>query len=98
MDIRQAYRDLKEAAERYKIQSEGLRLAQERFKKTFLLMQYARASSRRVLDAQNALFDAQNDATDALVDYAIATLSFYRDTGVLQVRPDGMWELNDGTN
>jgi len=98
MDIRQAYRDLQEAAERYKLQSEGLRLAQERFKKTFLLMQYARASSRRVLDAQNALFDAQNEATDALVDYAIATLSFYRDTGVLQVRPDGMWELNDGTN
>ena len=98
MDIRRAYRDLKEAAERYKIQSESLRLAQERFKKTFLLMQYARASSRRVLDAQNALFDAQNEATDALVDYAIAMLSFYRDTGVLQVRPDGMWELNDGTN
>ena len=56
-------------------------------------MQYARASSRRVLDAQNALFDAQNEAADALVDYAIATLNFYRDTGVLQVRPDGMWEL-----
>jgi len=93
MEIRQAYRDLKEATERYKLQSEGLSLAQERYKKTFLLMQYARASSRRVLDAQNALFDAQNEATDALVDYAVATLNFYRDTGVLQVRPDGMWEL-----
>jgi outer membrane protein TolC len=93
MEIRQAYRDLKEATERYKLQSEGLGLAQERFRKTLLLMQYARVSSRRVLDAQNALFDAQNEATDALLDYAIAMLNFYRDTGALQVLPDGMWKL-----
>ena len=93
MEIRQAYRDLKEATERYKIQSESLSLAQEQFKKTFLLMQYARTSSRRVLDAQNALFDAQNEATDALLDYAIAMLNFYRDTDSLQVLPDGMWKL-----
>ena len=92
MEIRQAYRDLNEATERYKLQSEGLSLAQERFRKTVLLMQYARVSSRRVLDAQNALFEAQNEATDALTDYAIAMLNFYRDTGVLRVRPDGMWE------
>ena len=93
MEIRQAYRDLKEATERYKLQSEGLSLAQERFKKTFLLMQYARVSSRRVLDAQNDLFDAQSEATDALLDYAIAMLKFYRDTGAIQVLPDGMWKL-----
>ncbi len=92
MEIRQAYRELKEATERYKLQSEGLSLAQERYRKTFLLMQYARVSSRRVLDAQSALFDAQNEATDALIDYTVAMLNFYRDTGVLQVRPDGMWE------
>jgi outer membrane protein TolC len=96
VEVRQAYRDLKEAAERYGLQSEGLKLAQERFRKTNVLMQYARASSRRVLDAQRALFDAQNAAAEALVNYAIATLSFYRDTGVLQVRPDGMWE--EGTD
>jgi outer membrane protein TolC len=92
MEVRQAYRDLKEATERYKLQSEGFILAQERYRKTFLLMKYARVSSRRVLDAQNALFDAQNEAIDSLMDYAVAMLNFYRDTGVLQVRPDGMWE------
>ena len=92
MEVRQAYRDLKEATERYKLQTEGLSLARERYRKTFLLMQHARVSSRRVLDAQNSLFEAQNDAADALTDYAIATLNFYRDAGVLRVRPDGMWE------
>jgi hypothetical protein len=54
--------------------------------------QYGRASSRRVLNAQNSLFNAQNAATEALVKYTVATLNFYRDTGVLQVQPDGMWQ------
>ncbi len=92
LQVREAHRDLTEAAERYKIFSEGLVLAQKRFKDTFLLLQYGRASSRRVLDAQDDLFDAQNSATEALVDYTVATLNFYRDTGVLHVRPDGMWQ------
>ncbi len=92
LEVRQAYRELKEAAQRYKVQSEQLRLAQKRLKDTFLLMQYSRASSRRVLDAQGDLFDAQNTATEALVAYTIATLNFYRDTEVLRVRQDGMWE------
>jgi len=92
LEVRQAYRDLAEAAERYRIQSEAFKVAQERFRKTNLLMQYARASSRRVLAAQADLFEAQNEATQALVNYAKATLNFYSDTGVLQVRPDGMWE------
>ncbi|MHC4568759.1 MAG: TolC family protein [Planctomycetota bacterium] len=93
LEVRQAHRDLTEASERYKVLSEALDLAQERFNKTFLLVQYGKASSRRVLQAQQDLFDAQIAAARALVDYKIATLSFYRDTGVLQVRPDGMWEL-----
>ncbi len=92
LQVRQAYRDLSEAAERYKVQSDSLTLAEKRFNKTYLLLQYGRASSRRVLSAQNNLFDAQNAATQALVDYTIATLKFYRDTEVLHVRPDGMWE------
>ncbi|MBN2183461.1 MAG: TolC family protein [Sedimentisphaerales bacterium] len=92
MEVRQALRDLKKAAERYKLQKEGFQLAQERYRKTYTLMQYSRASSRRVLSAQSDMIDAQNEATDALVNYTIAMLNFYRDTGVLQVRPDGMWE------
>ncbi len=91
LQVRQAYRDLLEAAESYRIQSESLQLAQKRFDDTSLLMQYGRASGRRVLDAQKDMFRAQNAATEALVNYTVATLNFYRDTGVLQVRPDGMW-------
>jgi outer membrane protein TolC len=92
LEVRQAYRDFAEAVERIKLQSEAVTVAQERLRKTSLLMQYGRASSRRVLDAQDSLFEAQNEAVKALVNYAVATLNFYRDTEALQVRPDGMCE------
>jgi len=93
LEVRRAHRDLAEAVERYDVLAEALELAQKRFDNAFLLLQYGKASSRRVLTAQNDLFDAQNDAAQALVDYNIATLNFYRDTGALQVLPDGMWKL-----
>lgn len=92
LEVRQAYRDLTEAAERYRVQLESLELAQKRFNNTLLLMQYGRANSRRVLNAQADLFRAQNAATESLVGHTVAMLSLYRDVGVLQVRPDGMWE------
>ena len=68
-----------------------------RVENTFELLSYARVSSRRVLTALEHLYDARNEASDALTDYANATLNFYRDTEVLEVRPDGMWELRPGT-
>lgn len=93
LEIREAHRKLMETADRYRVLTEGLQLAQERIDKNYLLMDYSRVSSRRVLDALQHLHDARNEMADALTDYAIATLNFYRDTDVLQVRPDGMWEV-----
>jgi outer membrane protein TolC len=93
LEVRQAHRDLTEAAERYNRLLEALELAQQRFNNTFLLLQHGKASSRRVLRAQSDLFEAQNDAGQALLDYTVATLNFYRDTGAIKVLPDGMWKL-----
>ncbi|MFC1781473.1 TolC family protein [Planctomycetota bacterium] len=93
LEVRQAYRDFTEAAERYKVSLEAFNLAQSRFDNTFTLLQYGKASSRRVLSAQNDLFETHNDMVQALLDYRIATLNFYRDTGAIQVLPDGMWKL-----
>jgi outer membrane protein TolC len=93
LEVRQAHRNLTEAAERYKVLVESLELARQRFNNNFLLLQHGKASSRRVLQAQNDLFAAQNDAGQALLDYTVETLKFYRDTGALQVLPDGMWKL-----
>ena len=94
VEVRQAHRDLVEAAQRYGTHLEALKVAEKRFKDTFLLMQYGRASSRRAVSALQDLRDAKDGATEALVNYTVATLNFYRDTEVLQVRPDGMWEMS----
>lgn len=92
LEVREAYRMLQETAERYAVLSEARTLAQTRLERTKALLQYGRISSRRVLTAQEDFYEAQDAATNALTDYAVAILDFYRDTGILQVRPDGMWE------
>jgi len=92
LEVRDAHGKLLETADRYEIACAGLTTAEKRLKIASVLLQYGQASSRRVLDAQHDLYDARNVATSMLIEYAIATLDFYRDTEALQVRPDGMWE------
>ncbi len=92
LEVREAYRNLRETAERYVVLSEALTLAQARLNRTEALLQYGRISSRRVLTALEDLYEAEDKATNALTNHAVAVLDFYRDTGILRVRPDGMWE------
>ncbi len=92
LDVRNAYRQLRQAAESYRIGLSSLDLAQKRVESTTFLLQAGRVTTRDLLDSQDALLKAQNNVTAALVDHAIAKLSFFRDIGILQVRPDGMWK------
>jgi outer membrane protein TolC len=92
LDVRAAYRQLKEAQERHETQKMSLELAKKRVENIPLLWETRRARTRDVLESQDALLQAENDLTDALVDYAVAKLNFFRDVGILQVRPDGMSE------
>ena len=92
LDVREDYRKLTEAAESYRIQKSSLALAEKRVESTTLLLEAGRATTRDLLESQNALLEAQNGLTRTLVDHAIAKLSFFRDIGILQVKPDGMWE------
>ena len=92
LQIRNAYRQLRERAESYRIQQLSLKLAEKRLENNRLLLDAGRADVRLLLDSQDALVNAQNSLTAALVNHTIAKLNFFRDIGVLQVRPDGMWE------
>ena len=92
LDVRQAYRDLEETAESYRIQKIGLELAERRVEEQKLLLEYGRGTIRLLLVTEDDLVSAQNDVTDALVKHTIAKMSFFRDIGILQVKPDGMWE------
>ncbi|MBN2456033.1 MAG: TolC family protein [Sedimentisphaerales bacterium] len=91
LDVRQAYRQLAEAAQRYIIQKNSLELANKRVESISLLVEAGRTSARELLEAQADLLSAENDLTSALVSHVNAKLNFFRDIGVLQVRPDGMW-------
>jgi outer membrane protein TolC len=95
LDVRDAYRRLQATAEQYITQRKSLALAEERVKNMPLLLKSGRAQTRDMLDAQDALLQAQNDLTSALVGHTIAKLNFFRDVGILQVRPDGMWTQSE---
>jgi len=92
LDVRQALRVLKSEAERYRIQKMALDLAQRRLETQKLLLEIGQSNVRLLLESEGALLEAQNDVIRALVAHAIAKLSFFRDIGILQVKPDGMWE------
>ena len=90
--VRGAYRRLKETSDRYKIEKNSLELAEERVEMNKVLLDAGRVTTRILLLSQDALLEAQNNVTRALIDHLDAKLSFYRDVGIMQVRPDGMWE------
>ena len=90
--VRGAYRQLKETADRYKIEKNSLELAEERVEMNKVLLDAGRVTTRILLLSQDSLLAAQNNVTRALIDHLDAKLSFYRDVGIMQVRPDGMWE------
>ena len=92
LDVRRAYRGLLEAAEQYRIRKNSLELAESRVESTNLLLLAGRAITRDLLEAQDSLIEAQNSLTNAIVAHLIAKLNFFKDIGVLEVRPDGMWE------
>ncbi len=92
LDVRQAYRDLEETTESYRIQKMGVELAEKRVEEQRLLLETGRGIIRLLVDSEDALVQAENSLTGALVDHMIAKMSFFRDIGILEVRPDGMWE------
>jgi len=89
LDIRNAFRTLRLARENLRIQSEAVRLAERRVDSTDMLLQAGRAEIRDVLEAQEALINAQNALTDAVVSRRIAELEFQRDLDLLDVSAEG---------
>jgi outer membrane protein TolC len=93
LQVRQSYRQLEETSEQYQIQKNSVDLAERRVESYLLLLEAGRLSARDLLDAQSDLLQAQNSLTAALVDHAIAKLNFFTNIDVLQVKPDGMWQV-----
>ena len=92
LQVRDSYRNLIRSAESYRIQNIGLELAQKRVEVEKLSLQHGRGTVRLLLDSEDALVEAQNAVLQALVNHRIAKLTFFRDVGILRVRPDGILE------
>ncbi|MFP4058491.1 MAG: TolC family protein [Candidatus Brocadiia bacterium] len=92
LSVRQDWRDLQEAAESYRIQRDSVELAQRRVRSTSLLLQRGEAVPRDLLEANAALVAAQNALTRTLIDHTLSRLALWRDTEVLQVDENGIWQ------
>ena len=89
LQVRRAMRQLDQARESYETQKLSVALAERRVESTQLLLQAGRATQRDVLDSQQALVEARNALTSALVNHSIAVLQFQRDVGTLVVDEEG---------
>ena len=95
LDMRSALRDLRAKADQYRIQQMALVLAKRQLDTQEMLLSIGQGETRLLLVAQGAITRAQNTVMSALVNHAVAKLGFYRDVGVLQIKPDGMWEAQE---
>ncbi len=91
-DVRTSLRDLQTGREQIQIQAKSVAVAQKRVDSTNLFLDAGRAQIRDVLEAQDALVQAQNGLTSALINYRIAELALQRDMGMLDVNEKGMWK------
>jgi len=92
LSIRDALRTLTTARESIRIQAQSVVVAQKRVRSINLFLEAGRAEIRDLLEAEEALFSAQNDLTAAVVDYRIAELRLQQDMGLLAVDERGLWK------
>ncbi len=92
LEVRQAWRRLQQAKQSYEIQKLSLALAERRVESTTLLLEAGRVIPRDLLEAREALVEAQNALTGALIDHTIARLELWRDMETLTINEKGLWE------
>ncbi len=91
-EVAESYRALEEAYRTYQIQKSSLALAQRRVESTDLLLQAGRATTRDLLEAQEALTRARNALSAAVVNYQISYLRLLRDAELLELDEAGVWK------
>lgn len=92
LEVRNAWRTLDQAKRAYEIALKGVELNARRVEEQNLLAELGRATAQDQVDAQNDLNQAENALTAALVNHTVARLEFWRDMGILFIKPNGQWE------
>jgi outer membrane protein TolC len=89
LEVRTSLRNIQSAFDSYRIQTEAVRLAQQRVEATTDLYAAGRVQALEKLDAQDSLLQAQIQLTAAIVNYSVARLQFLRDLEGLALEPKG---------
>jgi outer membrane protein TolC len=89
-DIRLNLRRLIEAVSTFDIQQQALRLAISRVEAAQEMENAGRGQVRDTLEAKDALLNAQNSVTSALIDRALSRLELLRDIECLVLLPTGL--------
>jgi len=90
-EVRNLWRTLEQNRLVYKNRLLSVELAMRSVENTTLLLKNGDALTRDLLEAQDDLLNARNDATVALVDYTINRLRFWNTIERFEIDPKGMW-------
>ena len=89
-DLRASLRSARTRRQAVDIQHNAVRLAERRVESATLSLEAGRATTRDILESQQALVDARNALTTARVDYFLSQLALWRDMELLRVSPEGI--------
>ena len=92
LEVRDAWRNLDQAKRNFDNRKLALALSERRVEEQTLRAEFGRGIVLDQVDARNDFISAQNQLTDALVRHTIARLEFWRDMGILYIKPNGQWE------
>lgn len=90
VNVRDALRNTFNTRDSYIIQKGAVLLAERRIEGANLSLEAGRASTRDVLEAQDALLEAENAATGALIDFTLARLQLYLEIEALRLDETGL--------
>lgn len=88
-------RQVNQFKQNYEIQRNAVKLAENRVEGNQLRLQAGTVIFRRLSESQDALIDAQNAVTDALIDYLEARLQLYTDIGTINPHAKSFWLKKD---
>lgn len=94
--VRASVRQARTRRQSVDIQANAVTLAERRIESANLSLQAGRATTRDILEAQQALVDARNALTGARVDYYLSQLALWRDMELLRVDENGLRFAREG--
>lgn len=95
-DLRAALRQAATRRQSVGIQERAVALNERRVESATLSLQAGRASTRDILESQQALVDARNNLTTSRVDYYLSQLALWRDMELLRVDETGLRFAREG--